>query len=250
MSHDSHVVSVPNPRTPRERPATGGRSPWAQSPWLLGLAVLVVFNLLWALPRYMGLDPASSRIPLDPSAGHHFGVLVAHIFTGNVALVTVLLQLMPRIRRDHLQVHRASGLVYMFVGVFPSALLALAILPNSAAPTGQMGLFMMASLWMLTTAIGFRMQLQHRYTEHRRWMIYSFALAMGTTWGRLLAYLLQTIPGFKLNIMPILEFSNWLCWVVNLMIAWWWVDQRPRSRQARAARRRVTTDTSTEEAAR
>jgi hypothetical protein len=206
---------------------------------LLGLAVLIVFNLLWALPRYIGLDPASSRVPLEPSASHHYGVLVGHIFAGNVALVTVLLQLIPRIRRDYPQVHRASGLTYMVVGVFPSSLLALAILPNSSAPTGQLGLFMMAVLWMLTTAIGFRMQQQRRYAEHRRWMIYSFALALATTWGRLLAYLMETIPGIPLSIMPILEFSNWLTWVVNLIIAWWWVDQRPRNQRARAVRGRV-----------
>ncbi|HWU11088.1 MAG TPA: DUF2306 domain-containing protein [Streptomyces sp.] len=239
MSFDARAATVPgSPPPDHKRPPAGGGG--GLVPWLIALTVLVVFNLLWALPRYMSLDSADSRVPLDPSAPFQFPVLVVHLVTGNVALVTVVLQLMPRLRREHPRIHRASGMTYMLAGVLPSSLLALVLLPYSKAPMGQMGLFCMAVLWIVTTVMGYRMQKQHRYIEHRRWMIYSFALAMGTTWGRLLAYLVTLMPGLQLDPLTNLEFANWLCWVVNLIIAWWWVDQRPRSRslpqRAEAAR--------------
>jgi len=205
---------------------------WWRSPWVVALIVIVVFNLLYALPRYLSLDPSRSRVPLDPGFPQHFGVIVAHVVTGNVAMVTVFLQLMPWIRRSRPALHRATGMVYVFAGALPSALLALVLLPFSAAPAGKVGLATMAVLWIATTLTGFRMALLHRYAEHRRWMTYSFALALGTSWGRVISIALLHIPGFHLGLLTLLDVANWLGWVVNLLIAQWWLELTYR-RQSR-----------------
>ncbi|MEU1287210.1 DUF2306 domain-containing protein [Kitasatospora sp. NPDC005856] len=219
----------------RARPGAGPTTiapSWWQSPWAAALAALVVFNLLYAFPRYLTGDSHQARIPLDPDFPAHYPVLVAHVVLGNISLVTVLLQVLPWIRRHHPAVHRMSGRLYIFAGALPSGLLALVLVPYSSAPSGKIGLAMMAVLWLATTLLGLRAALQRRFVDHRRWMVYSFALALGTTWGRLLAEAMLHIPGFKIDIMVLLELANWAGWVFNLLVAHWWLERTaPRAAQ-------------------
>jgi Predicted membrane protein (DUF2306) len=201
---------------------------WWRTPWAAARLALVVFNLLYALPRYLKLEPSQARIQLDPDFRLHFQVLVAHVLTANIAMVTLFLQLLPWIRQQSPRFHRASGTVYVFAGAVPSALLALLLLPHSLAPTGRVGLTTMSVLWIATSLIGYRMQRLHRYADHRRWMYYSVALALGTSWGRIMAELMMHIPGFTIDIMIFLEISSWLGWIVNLFIAQWWLERTSR----------------------
>lgn len=191
--------------------------------WLVGAAVLVVFNLLHAFPRYATGDPHQARIPLDQGFPEHYGVLVAHVVLGNLSMVTVFLQLLPGVRRFHPRVHRISGRLYVFAAALPGALLALVLLPFSKAPSGQVGLATMAVLWIATTVAGYVRARQRRFHDHRRWMVYSFALALGTSWGRVLSEAMTYIPGFRIGVLPLLEISSWLGWIVNLLIAHWWL---------------------------
>jgi hypothetical protein len=210
---------------PARHAAPGGARPWWRSPWAtVALAAVVIFNLFYALPRYLSFDPARSRVPLSPTFPEHWTILVLHAVTGNIALVTLLIQLTPWVRRNHPKVHRVSGRLYIFAGVLPGAGLAFVLLPYSTAPTGKLGLATMATLWIFTTLMGYRYTLQHRYVEHRRWMLYSFALALGTSWGRVYSQLMQHFPALQFNIMIFLEMSSWLGWIVNLVIAQWWIE--------------------------
>ncbi|WP_412543659.1 DUF2306 domain-containing protein [Longispora sp. K20-0274] len=209
-------------------------------PWLVTLAVLVVFNLIYALPRYLSMDPAQSRSILAPNSTIHWPLLVAHVVTGNVAMVTVFLQLWPWLRRNHPAVHRFIGRVYVFAGALPAALLGIfALVPLRSEQAGIPGLVAMGVLWTLTTLVAVRMARRRRYAEHRRWMVYSFALAMGTTWGRLLYLLIVGVPGFDMDHVTIyLEVAN-LGWVFNLLGAHAWMEWRA-VRTSRAGNQVIT----------
>ncbi|MDN3292803.1 DUF2306 domain-containing protein [Streptomyces ficellus] len=199
---------------------------------MAALAVLVVFNLLYAFPRYLSGDPQQSRIPLDPHFTQHYPVVVVHAVLGNLALVTVFLQILPWIRRHHPRVHRVSGRVYLFAAVLPTTLLAFALVPFSQAPFGAFGLTLSGVLWITTTVLGYRAVRRRRYVDHRRWMVYSFAISLGTTWGRVLAELMQAFPGFRVPLSFVLELSTWASWVINLLIAHWWLERTaPRAAQ-------------------
>ncbi|GAB2893705.1 hypothetical protein GCM10027074_72090 [Streptomyces deserti] len=192
---------------------------------MAALAVVVVFNLLYAFPRYLSGDPQQSRIPLDPGFSQHYLVVVLHAVLGNLALVTVLLQVLPWIRRHHPRVHRVSGRVYLFAAALPTTVLAFALVPFSQAPFGAFGLMLSGVLWIVTTLLGYRAARRRRYIDHRRWMIYSFAISLGTTWGRVLSELMQAFPGFEVSLSFMLELSTWGSWVINLLIAHWWLDR-------------------------
>lgn len=226
------------------QPGTVARAPrpaqrwWVAPAWAL-LAALVIFNLLYGLPKYLSLNPTASRVPIYPSHPEQFPLLVIHVTTGCISLVTAAIQLVPWIRRRHLTVHKASGLLYVFLGAIPAALCGLYVLPLSPAPTGKVGLAAMAIGWIATTVTGFVKYLQGKPLEHRRWMLYSFALALGTSWGRIMTELLKLVPNYHVNFMVFLELTSWL-WVVNILVAqWWWertLRKRRRVRVARAAR--------------
>lgn len=222
----------PQPRTPAAPPRA--RRPWWRGAWAVAFAVLAVFNLIWALPVYLPLDPALSRIPLSPAfPGHlHFPVVVAHALTGNITMVAGVLQLLPWLRRGEARVHRVSGWLYVFAGAIPASLLGIALLPYSQAPTGRVGLFGMAVAWLWTTIAGYRAQRAHRYADHRRWMFYSFALALGTSWGRV-SVILMGVTGVQIDMMIFLETISW-GWVLNVLVAKWLADRRRRPARARA----------------
>ncbi|MFV2013414.1 MULTISPECIES: DUF2306 domain-containing protein [unclassified Micromonospora] len=222
-------AAVAERRTPTTTPDRPG-SWWRQRYlWLVLLLGLVVFNLVYALPRYLSLDPAQSRSGLDPSVSAHFGLLVAHVVTGNIAMVTVLLQLWPWLRRNLPQVHRISGRVYILAGALPSAALGLfALIPLRPNHSGSVGLGVMGLLWIVTTLVGWRMARQGRFAEHQRWMLYSFALALGTSWGRVVVSLLTAFPTLPVNFSLLVEVNNWLGWIMNLLIVHLWIESRAK----------------------
>ena len=216
----------------RDRVRRPGR--W-QSPWLLGLGVLVVTNLLYALPRYLQFDPKLSRDPILAGYPLQFPLIVAHLLAGNIAMVTVFLQVTAWVRRRHPAVHRISGRLYVFAGALPAALLGLYLVPALPTPTGQVGLVTEAVLWIATTLTGFRMARAGNYAAHRRWMLYSFALALGTTWSRVLYLMELAVPALALPSDVYLEVTSWLGWMINLLIAHWWLQRRRPAVPARGS---------------
>jgi uncharacterized membrane protein len=189
--------------------------------------VLVAAFLIDELPAYLSLDPSQARIVLREGVWLHYPVLVVHIAAGTVALVTAVMQVWPWLRNRHPVIHRLSGRVYVFGGAIPSALLALTLMPLMPAWQGNIGITMHAVLWLVTTVVGYRMVRQGRYAEHRRWMLYSFALAMGVIWGRAMVVASMQLP-VPPDVNYIFEVARWFGWMVNLIIVQWWLERTSR----------------------
>jgi uncharacterized membrane protein YozB (DUF420 family) len=140
--------------------------------------------------------------------------------------------------RDHYPaIHRWIGRVYVFAGVLPTALLALAITPYSAGPPGNAAA---ALLWLFTTLMGYRMIRRRRIADHRRWMYYSFALSLQIVWGRLLlVVILPRVPAFNWGnpneVNLVLETVTWLGFVINLLVAQIWLEWTARRARFAAA---------------
>ncbi|HWO64879.1 MAG TPA: DUF2306 domain-containing protein, partial [Umezawaea sp.] len=84
---------------------------------------------------------------------------------------------------------------------------------------------------------GLRTARQRRFQEHRRWMIRSFALGMSIVvnrlWGALMVVVViplitTTQAEADALMMPALTSTVWLSWVVNLLIAEWWIERTSR----------------------
>jgi Predicted membrane protein (DUF2306) len=216
-------------------PSTRGAAPRRRDtrPWIVLLALAVTAFLVDVLHPYLTLNPAEARIVLKAGVPLHYPVLIAHILFGTIALVTVVLQLWPWIRRHHPVVHRRIGLVYVFGGALPCSLMALTLMPLTNGWSGNIGITMQAVLWFTTTVIGFRMARQRRFADHRRWMTYSAALALGVLWGRATVDLYTVLPQ-KFSVMFIFEVARWAGWMINLAIAQWWLEHTANRNRRKA----------------
>jgi hypothetical protein len=223
---ESHGGTGASPST-ADLPAT---RTWWQQPylWLVVLTALVALNFYHALPRYLIPDSSQARIVLDPDFHLHYAVVAIHAVTGNIAMATVLLQLWPWLRRNHPKAHRTSGKFYIFAGALPTAMFGVWLTFYRPMPNGSIGIATSGVLLILTTIVGYRMARQGRWAEHRRWMSYSFVLALHTTLGRLIFYVMLYVPAFKPNVVILLELANWASWVAGLLLVHAWLEWRAK----------------------
>ena len=222
--------------SPDHRPRRRGRRLWVA---LLG-AVAVGF-VMYALPPYLTLDPAQARLqPHSPQAAY-YPLLVTHIFLGSVALLAASLQVWPWLRRTHPRVHRTSGRIYVSA-VLPASICVMIIAPMGIhGANQQVANTMLALLWFGTTLAGFRAVRQHRYAEHREWMLRSVALTFSIIANRawlmilFIVFVPEIYSGESFDPVALdqaIGVSSWMSWVVNLIIVELWLHRRRRPRVA------------------
>lgn len=151
-----------------------------------------------------------------------------HFFGGGVALLLAPLQLGTGLRRIVPRLHRLSGGVYIGA-VLIGGLGALSMARHSQGPTG-LPFAMLATLWLLVTALGLRHAIAGRIDLHRRWMARSIALTASAVTLRLIlgAGLAMQWPGGA-----VYTFAAWACWTFNLAVCevlLRWPDLRARLR--------------------
>lgn len=229
MSVDN--LTPPPPVGSRTRPRPTSRQ-LRSAAWIVLLAVTIAAFLIYALPPYLALDPAQSRLPADRHP-LFYPVLVTHIFAGSVMLICAVLQLWPWLRRTHSVVHRWSGRIYVLTAIpvgFGS--LFIAQFP-SVGPSQQIANSFLSVLLIITTWFGYRAVRQHRFADHREWMVRSFALAFSIVTDRfwipvLIVMFAPDAAGMDdPAVQSAASAAAWINWVVNLLVAEWWLRRRP-----------------------
>ncbi|MFI1204050.1 DUF2306 domain-containing protein [Streptomyces sp. NPDC020883] len=217
---------------PRRRPARTAR-------WLVPLAAISLLVTAQAVSAYVPPDLHTSRVP--PRSELHYVLLVAHIFTAAVAVVTGLAQCWPWLRRRHPAVHRWTGRVYFFGGVFPSALIGIPVV--CYVPLGlsnQLSLGVLDVLWIVTGVAGYRAALRRRYADHRVWMIRNMALTLVALTSRIVQPLVEHLVAAQAGDPvayagdplaaghDIASTSSWGALVLNLIAAEYLIQRRRR----------------------
>ena len=223
--------------TPERRPRRSRPDPRRVRVGLAVTAFVVAVFLVLELPAYLGLDPALSRIAIRADYPLHYPLLWAHIVCGSIALVTACLQIWPWLRRHHPRVHRWSGRIYLLGGVLPGGVAVLGVAPVSTTGfASSVGNTFLAVLWLGTSIAGWRAARQCRYADHRAWMIRSvaltFSIVVNRFWVVVYVVLLMVLDPADPELIPhAATASVWTSWIVNLLIAEWWILR---------SRRRVT----------
>ncbi|MGH3964090.1 MAG: DUF2306 domain-containing protein [Pseudonocardiaceae bacterium] len=228
---------------PPHGPPRGAARSRRQLRWMLPLALLCVAFVAFALPPYLTFDPSQSRLPgLREGFPLYYPLLVTHILFGSVALLAGCMQVWPWFRHRYPVAHRTIGRVYVFGGVLPAGIAVLGVAPlSSTGFVSQVGNTMLALLWLPITIAGYRMARQRRFAEHREWMIRSFALTTSIVVNRLWLVLLFIVLSPQVDttfggdqaamINAAAGASVWLSWVVNLLVAEWWLQRGRAARQ-------------------
>lgn len=173
------MSTVPCPRVARSAGRRRRRAAWPVA--VLGVATVGLVG--WLVSAYVPPEMATSRIPTRSTL--HYVLLVAHIGTAAVASVTGTVQFWPWLRRRFPVLHRWTGRAYFFLGVFPSAVLAIPV--TVLAPFGaanQAALATLDVLWIVSGVAGYRAIRQRRFADHRRWMIRNFGLVWASLASR------------------------------------------------------------------
>ncbi|WP_165436408.1 DUF2306 domain-containing protein [Amycolatopsis suaedae] len=211
---------------PRDRGTTGRR----RARWLAVLTVVVVAWLAaFVVPAYVTFDPAQARIGLTDDFPLHYPVLIVHIATGMIAMVTGCVQLSARVRRRYPVAHRITGRVYAYAILFGILSVVVLIVLRARETTEFLGAAtgvgnsVWAVLWFGTTLAGVRFARQRRWAEHRKMMIYSVALTLAIMWSRILFIGALSIPDF--NLAYFFAAVAWLPWISHLLIARWWLSR-------------------------
>jgi uncharacterized membrane protein len=203
------------------------------------------------LPSYLTFDTGDSLVELQPDFPEtHYLLLSIHIFFGSIALIACSLQVWPWLRNTYPRVHRITGRVYVIAGVLPAGLLALAVsVVSTIDVAGRIGNVMLSLLWLGSTFAGFHYARKRRFREHRRMMIYSFAICWSIVLNRvwLAIFFIALMPlestyyngDFDAMIADVAVASIWTGWVVNLIIAEWWLNRRPKARKRTAPATKV-----------
>ena len=181
--------------------------------WLTLLAIILFFVGKY-IPRYLTFTPESYGKYHWPKVTW----LVPHIASGLFALLIGPLQFWPRIRRDHLQVHRISGRIYVVaivIGSISSFGLASTI---TGRPAYAMGLTGLGIAWLLTTGMAFVAIRRKNIVQHRQWMVRSYVVTFAFITFRLARDLLAHT---SFGSMPYAERGTilaWGCWAIPLLI--------------------------------
>ncbi|RRR99671.1 DUF2306 domain-containing protein [Glycomyces terrestris] len=226
-----------------QRPPEREKPKWYRRPWIVPLFAVAGLFVAARLPFYLTFDTGDSLVELQSAFPEtHYLMLTGHILFGSIALVTCSMQVWTWLRLKHPRVHRVSGRLYVFAGVVPSGIFALVVsVMSTVGNDGKIGNVLLSLLWFGTTFSGFLAARRHDFQAHRRWMIRSFALCWSIVVNRVwIALLLVILLPFRESyyggdtealIADVAVASIWLSWIVNLMIAQWWLDRRPKRRR-------------------
>lgn len=192
-----------------------------QSLWM----VSALSSLAIALFSYRYL---ASMGPLAPNVMQNLARmpwLDVHVAGAATALLIAPLQIVPQLRGS--RVHRWLGRVYVagcLAGGIAGVFLAFG---TTAGPIATLGFACLGVLWIACTAIAWRMAVTRRVTDHKAWMIRSFALTLSAVTLR--AYL-PAADLFGLPPLASYRAISFLCWVPNILIAeWLLLSQRRRA---------------------
>lgn len=199
--------------------------PFWRRPPILPFGILVVFYLWITADPFLGVSEANAPIP--PHAGFplYYPFLIAHMCGGTVAMLTMVLQVWPWLRINHPKVHRVVGRFYL-AGAYVAGVAALVVVwfaPNS----GKVGALCMAVFWLCVNTAALVTARRRNYVAHRRFMLYSFAIASNNIWAST-AFLLLTKFGIPFNGGIFAEAARWIPWVGNLMLVQWWLYRTAR----------------------
>jgi uncharacterized membrane protein len=141
-----------------------------------------------------------------------------HIASGMLAIASGPFQFIIRLRERHLSFHRMLGKIYvtaiLFVGA-PTGLY-MSFYANGGL-CASVGFILMSVLWFYTTYMGIRAVMKKQITEHRKWMMRSYAVTFSAVSLRLWVPFLAIVVG--MDPLQTTIVTAWISWWINLIIA-------------------------------
>lgn len=183
---------------------------WRGAILLLTLEVVAV-----SVMRYLTHDQAAPDIILENVYAKPF--LILHVLGGTTALLLGPLQFVARVRNRFPALHRASGRTYAAACAIGAPAGFMLALGTRAGPVASLGFAVPAVLWPIFTFVGIRLAITGRLSEHREWMLRSYAITANAVTLRIMLPFAGLVLGLPFtSAYPVIA---WLGWMVNLAAA-------------------------------
>ncbi len=146
-----------------------------------------------------------------------------HIVPAGLALLIGWIQFDKRWRNKNLNLHRTVGKIYM-ISVLISGTCGLYIaLFATGGIISTLGFASLGIIWLATTGLAYNSIKKGNVRLHQKYMIYSYAACFAAVTLRIWLPLLVVSLG---DFITAYRIVAWLCWVPNLMVAYFLVDKR------------------------
>ena len=153
-----------------------------------------------------------------------------HISLGGLALLIGWSQFNRKLRKNNVKLHRDIGKVYM-ICVFLSGSASLYLAYHATGGfISTFGFLSLGIIWMITTLLAFVEIKNGHVSRHQKFMTYSFAACFAAVTLRVWLPLLSAITG---SFILAYQMSAWLCWVPNIIVAYFIIQHMSESRRRR-----------------
>lgn len=175
--------------------------------------------------RFLGLGLETAFPDMIEHIAARKTIFLTHITASPIALALGLFQFSTKLRKKRPTVHRWMGRFYM-VAILLGGVSGLVMAEGMLAerPVAGIGFGLLSLLWIGATAQAVRLAMSGKISQHRRWMIRSFALTFAAVTLRL--YLPAFLFGLKVSYAEASLYLAWMCWIPNLLIAEWYLRRR------------------------
>ncbi len=146
-----------------------------------------------------------------------------HILFGGLALLVGWIQFNKKFRNSNLRRHRTIGKIYMIAVMISGTCGVYIGFYATGGLISSIGFICLGVLWLFTTYKAYRAAKNKDIDLHQGFMIYSYALCFAAVTLRIW---LPTLTYFFGDFTIAYRIVAWLCWVPNLVFAFFWVRNK------------------------
>ena len=167
---------------------------------------------------------------VDRRFGENRAMTYTHVLLGAGYLVLGLFQFSGRIRRRWLAYHRWAGRVLVVTGVVMAlAGMYFGVVMPLAGRAEAFVVALFGALFLFALLRGFVAIRRRERETHRVWMTRAFAIGLGITTVRLVAFPLDVIMTPRgYTTATIFVVSLWMGWGLTMLAAEWWLYRTQR----------------------
>lgn len=152
--------------------------------------------------------------------------IIPHALFGSIALFIGPLQFHPTLRSRRLELHRWLGRTYVMTALITGVAGVYMAAYSLGGWITHIGFGLLGLGLIICTTQAFRRIRERRVTEHRRWMIRSYAFLYSAVTLRLeIPFLVIALGG---EFLPAYQIVSWLSWVPNILFAEWLIRRDPQ----------------------
>ena len=149
-----------------------------------------------------------------------------HVIIGMIALAIGPMQFHPRIQA-RTSLHRTLGKIYVVIGILVGLVGMYMAIYSFGGIITHLGFGLLGFGVLITTVTAYLRVRAGKYSQHREWMIRSYALIFGAPTLRL--WLPIMIIAYQGQFRPAYLWVSWISWVPNILFAEWYI-RRTRKR--------------------